>query len=155
MSPPMPAMPSAGGAPPIAPCAWDWASFILLKRPTGPPFVECESFSTLGARGAYCKEPGALQPQLLRQDLAHDLVGAAANRPEAGVARRALDPVLLHVAGAAEDLERLVGHLEHVALGDELGHRHLFGRVDSVDEQAQPVVGDVASALVLDRHLGD
>ena len=45
-------------------------------------------------------------PQLLAEDLLHDLVGAAADRAQAGVPHGALDLVLLHVAGAAVDLER-------------------------------------------------
>ena len=37
---------------------------------------------------------------------------AAADRPEAGVARGALDPVLAHVAGSAVDLQAVVHQLE-------------------------------------------
>ena len=40
-----------------------------------------------------------------------DLVGPAADRAQPQVARGALDLVLAHVARAAEDLDRLVGHL--------------------------------------------
>src|SRR3954454_5723096 len=68
----------------------------------------------------------ALQAQLLPQDLLHDLVRPAAYRAQAGVAAGALDPVLLHVAGAAEDLRGVVGLLESAALGQELGHRDLL-----------------------------
>src|SRR5688500_11503624 len=66
---------------------------------------------------------GFLQPELLAEDLAHDLVGTAADRSEARVTRRSLDLVLLHVAGAAEDLERRVGHVERVPLGLQLRDR--------------------------------
>jgi Bacterial regulatory proteins, lacI family len=41
----------------------------------------------------------------------HDLVGAGADPVQAQVAPHALDPVLLHVAGAAVDLQALVGDL--------------------------------------------
>ena len=60
------------------------------------------------------------EPQLPPENLLHDLVGPAADRAEAQVARHALDLVLLHVAGAAVDLERLVGNLEGRALADSL-----------------------------------
>src|SRR6478735_5895147 len=48
---------------------------------------------------------GRLEPHELAQDLLHDLVGAAADRPEAGVAGHALDAVLAHVARAAVQLQ--------------------------------------------------
>ena len=66
------------------------------------------------------REGASLQPQLLPQDLLHHLVGAAADRAQAGVAHRSLDLVLLHVAGAAVDLEGVVGHLVGGALASSL-----------------------------------
>src|SRR5207247_1909095 len=47
-----------------------------------------------------------------RAERGHDLVGAAADRPEAGVAERALHVVLAHVAVAAVDQDCLVRHLD-------------------------------------------
>ena len=58
-----------------------------------------------------------LEPELAAEDLLHDLVGAAADRAEAGVADGALDPVLAHVAVAAVDLQALVGDLEQRRAG--------------------------------------
>src|SRR5829696_4243529 len=64
-------------------------------------------------RGSGCRTPMHLQPQAfslfllglqphrLADDLFHDLVGAAADRAQAGVADGSLDAVLTHVAVAA------------------------------------------------------
>ena len=65
------------------------------------------------------------EPQLLAQDLLHDLVGAAADGAEAGIADGALDAVLAHVAVAPVDLQALVGDLEQGALGVELRDGHV------------------------------
>src|ERR1700677_2542012 len=59
-----------------------------------------------------------LQRENATEDLTHDLVRAAADRAEAGVARGALDPNLLHIAGAAVDLQAGVHQLK----GGSLGH---------------------------------
>src|SRR3954453_3007635 len=155
MSPPIPAMPSVGCAPPIASLACELASCIFLKSPIRVSLPSSASLVRPYARTGLRARSPALQAHLLGQDLPHDLVGPAPDRAQAGVAGGALDPVLLHVARAAEDLERFVSHLEQGALGGELGHRHLADRVLPVHEQAQPVVGHVAAGLVLDRHLGD
>src|SRR5439155_10730789 len=48
-------------------------------------------------------------------DVEHDLVGAGADPVQAHVAPDALDAVLLHVAGAAVDLDALVGDLDRHA----------------------------------------
>src|SRR5947209_20625944 len=53
-----------------------------------------------------------LQAERAPEDLLHDLVGAAADRPEPRVSRRPLDAVLGHVSGAAVDLEAPVDHIE-------------------------------------------
>src|SRR2546423_1773419 len=83
------------------------------------------------------------------EDLAHDLVAAAADRPQARVARGALDPVLAHVAGAAVDLQAGVHQLEARSLGEQLGHRDLADRLLARDEAAQGVVGDAAAGVDL------
>src|SRR5436309_14439483 len=98
---------------------------------------------------------GSLQAERLAEDLAHDLVRAAPDRAEARVARHALDLVLLHVAGAAVDLQRLVGDVEAVALGLQLRHRHLAQRVLALVEATERVVGQGAAGLQLQRHLRD
>src|SRR4051812_22180871 len=79
--------------------------------------------SASGARSFTAPESfhAGLEPELPSEDLLHDLVGAAADRAQAQVARRALDAVLLHVARAAHDLDRVVGLAESVALRLELG----------------------------------
>src|SRR4051812_11160918 len=53
----------------------------------------------------------SLEPQLLAQDLLHDLVGPASDRAEAGVARRPVQLVL-----DAQDSQGGVGHVERRAL---------------------------------------
>src|SRR5450631_375368 len=88
-----------------------------------------------------------LQLKDAAEDVAHDLVAAPSDRPEAGVAGGALDPVLAHVAGAAVYLQALVHQLERRALGEQLRHRHLAQRVLSGDETAQRVVGDAAAGV--------
>ena len=85
----------------------------------------------------------------------HDLVGAAADRAQARVARGALDPVLDHVAGAAVDLQARVGDVERGALREELRLGHLAQRVLAADEEAQRVVGQRAARLDQRRHLGE
>src|SRR5438552_2096082 len=77
---------------------------------------------------------GSLQAERLAEDLAHDLVRAAADRAEARVARHALDLVLLHVAGAAVDLQARVHHVEAGPLRDQLGHRDLLDGVLAAGE---------------------
>jgi hypothetical protein len=94
-------------------------------------------------------------PDLAPEDLLHHLVGPAADRAEARVAKRALDPVFPHVPVAAMDLHALGGDLDHGPLGEQLRHRHLANRVVPVREQAQGVVGERPRRLDLRRHLGE
>src|ERR671934_2909015 len=82
----------------------------------------------------------SLQPHRLAEALLHDLVGAAADRAQARVARHALDLVLAHVAGAAVELQAGVDDVECGALGGELGHGHLAGGVLTVREAPERVV---------------
>src|SRR5919106_2289895 len=91
-----------------------------------------------------------LEPELLREDLLHDLVAAAADRAQAGVAHRAAD--LLVPVG---DPEGQLRHLERGALGQELRLRHLAERVPAVGEEPQGVVGEAARRLVLHGDLRD
>src|SRR5207248_11275044 len=56
-----------------------------------------------------------LQAERAAEYLAHDLVAAAADRAQARVARRPLDPVLAHVARAAVDLQAGVHPLQRGA----------------------------------------
>src|SRR5205085_11472840 len=97
----------------------------------------------------------ALQAQLLPQDLLHDLVRPAPDGTESRITRRALYSVLLHVARAAEDLQRVVGLLEGCALGHQLRHRHLADCVDAPVEEPQRVVRQGATRLQPDGHSGD
>ena len=95
--------------------------------------------------GVTAAAPGELQHP--PEDLAHDLVAAAADRPQARVADGALDPDLAHVAGAAVDLQAGVHQLVARALGQELGHRDLAHGFLARDEPAQRVVGDAARGV--------
>ena len=76
------------------------------------------SITSVGVRSADCygvghgAVPEGSEAEPAAEDLLHDLVGAAADRAEPGVAERPLDPVLAHVAVAAEDLDDLVGDLD-------------------------------------------
>ena len=74
---------------------------------------------------------------------------------EAHVAPDALDAVLLHVAGAAVDLDALVGDLDGDARGVQLGHRDLAHGVLAVLEAPGRRVDHLARRLDLRRHLGE
>jgi hypothetical protein len=89
------------------------------------------------------------------EDLAQDLVAAAADRPEAGVAGGALDPLLAHVAGAAVDLQAGVHQLVGGALGEQLRHRYLLQRFLAGHEAAQRVVGDAAAGVHRGGQIGE
>src|SRR5262249_15921795 len=76
----------------------------------------------------------------LREDLAHDLAGPAADRDEAKVAPRAGDVVLVHVAVAAVEVEAAVRDLVRELARDELGHGDLADALDlAVDEVTREV----------------
>src|SRR3954453_6911010 len=66
-----------------------------------------------------------LQPVRPPDDVEHDLVGSGPDPVQPEVAPGALDAVLAHVAGAAVDLQALVGHLAAHLRGVQLGHRDL------------------------------
>src|SRR6476660_8149024 len=81
------------------------------------------------ARSSSCGSSEAtLEPQAARDDLALHLGGAGVERARQCVTQLALDRVLLHVAVAAVDLER-VERGAHVGFAHEqLGHRGLEHR---------------------------
>src|SRR5205807_10168699 len=104
------------------------------------PSSECSTISTTVRQKFGSISPGPAisscpradstsQPQRAAEDLLHDLVGSAPDRPEPRVARRPLDPVLGHIAVAAVDLQARVYHVERRPLGGELGDRHLADRI--------------------------
>src|SRR4051794_14483099 len=86
-------------------------------------------------------------------DIEHDLVRAGADAVEPQVAPGALDAVLLHVAGAAVDLDALVGDVDRNPRGVQLRHRDLAHGVLAVVEAPSRRVDHLASALDLRRHL--
>src|SRR4051812_27361668 len=98
---------------------------------------------------------GSLQPVRAPDHVEHDLVGAGADAVQAHVAPDALDAVLLHVAGAAVDLDALVGDLDRDARRVELGHRDLAHRVVALAEAPRGGVHELAGRLDLRRHLGE
>src|SRR3954470_24385622 len=100
--------------------------------------------------------PGArLNPVRAPDDLEHDLVGAGTDAVEAHVAPDPLHAVLLHVAGAAVDLDALVGHLDGDPRCVELGHRDLAHRVLAVLVPPGRGVDHLACGLDLGGHLGE
>src|SRR5690349_20956870 len=107
------------------------------------------------ATGSLWSLPARLQPVRAPDDLEHDLVRARADAVEAQVAPGALDPVLLHVAGAAVDLQALVGDLDGDPRGVELGDRDVAHRVLAVLHAPGGVVDEVARGFDLHRHLGE
>src|SRR4051812_13646629 len=82
------------------------------------------------------------EAELAPDDLAHDLVGPAADRAQTSVAQRSLDLVLPHVAVAAEQLDDVVRGPHAIALRHELGHCRLAKRVVPRYEQVERVVGE-------------
>src|ERR1700761_103189 len=99
--------------------------------------------------------PSSLQPVAAADHVEHHLVGAGTDPVEADVAVGALDLVLLHVAVAAEDLDRVVGDLAGDAGGVQLRHRDLAHRVLAVGEAPGGRIGQRLGGLGLRRHLGD
>src|SRR4029077_2801376 len=98
---------------------------------------------------------GPLHPVAAADHVEHHLVGAGADPVEADVAVGALDLVLLHVAVATEDLDRVVGDFAGDPRGVELRHRDLAHRVLAVGEAPGGRVGELPGGLGLGRHLGD
>src|SRR3954447_26787325 len=142
----------------FAPCS---LSSSAVARPM--PRAEPVTIATLSSRTPMCQISlnsaaeegrGTLEPDDLAEDLAHDLVGAAADRPEARVARGALEVVLGHVAGAAVHLQAVVDQVERRPLGDQLGHCDLLDDVLAGGEARQRVVGDAASRVDGGRVIG-
>src|SRR5262249_37611960 len=143
---PAPAPTAAGAAPAATSASWDRAATVATAKaattastaapaPTSstaaPPTTSATAYrarasptNSAPARGTEPQSRSS-QPHRLADDLLHDLVGAAPDWAEAGVADGALDSVLAHVAVAAVDLEGLVGDAEGGALGEELGDRDL------------------------------
>src|SRR5260370_15173884 len=72
-----------------------------------------------------------LEPVSLGDDLLHDLVRPGADPRQAGVAPRALDRKLAHVAVAADDLDCLISHLTRDPRREQLRLRHLAHRVSA------------------------
>src|ERR671914_54940 len=91
-----------------------------------------------------------LEAELLGEDLLHPLVGAAADRAEAGVAHRTADLEI-----PARQPESLLRDLVGGPLREELGLGHLAQGVLAAGEEPQSVVGQAARGLELHRHLRD
>src|SRR3954453_21425106 len=83
----------------------------------------------------------------------HDLVRTRADSVQAEIAPRAFDSVLLHVAGAAVDLDALVGDVDRDPRRVQLRHRDLAHGVLAVVEAPGGRVDHLARALDLRRHL--
>src|SRR5215213_7611467 len=88
-------------------------------------------------------------------DVEHDLVRPRADAVEPQVPPRALDAVLLHVAGAAVDLDALVRYLDGDPRRVQLGHRDLAHGVLAVLEAPGRRVDHLPRRLDLRRHLGE
>src|SRR3954453_21448055 len=96
-----------------------------------------------------------LDPVAAPYDVEHDLVGPGADAVQAHVAPDALDPVLAHVAGAAVDLDALVGDLHGDPRRVQLRHRDLAHRVLAVVEPPGGHVHELARRLDLRGHVGE
>src|SRR5438477_1397421 len=83
----------------------------------------------------------------------HYLVGPGSDPVQPQVAPGALDAVLLHVAGAAVDLDALVGHLDGDPRGVQLGHRDLPYGVLAVLEPPRRRIDELPRGLDLRGHV--
>src|SRR4051812_42710492 len=95
-----PATVSSGGITTGAPVALG-SSAHRSQRETQKKPRNCGKWPKERSRPGPQAPQNPLQPQLAPDDLLHDLVGAASDRPQAGVAQGPLDLVLAHVAVAA------------------------------------------------------
>src|SRR6185312_3831740 len=77
---------------------------------------------------------GATRSEAVRaaDHLEHDLVAAGPDPVQPQIAPGTLDPVLLHVAVPAVDLDALVGHLDGDPSRVQLGHGDLAHRIFAV-----------------------
>src|SRR5689334_5378097 len=91
----------------------------------------------------------------LGDDLQHDLVGAAADRGEAGVAEGARGRRLPQVTGAAPVLQAAVGHQPHHAAGLQLGHRGEQGDVGTVEVLLAGAIAERTDQLDLGAELSE
>src|SRR5205823_13586513 len=71
------------------------------------------------------QEPGKLLHRPRNHD-ALDLVRALVDLGDLGVTHHALDRIVVHVAEAAQHLDRLDRHAHRVVGGEQLGHRAPF-----------------------------
>src|SRR5438552_11243657 len=85
----------------------------------------------------------------------HYLVGAAADRDEAGVDEGAAGSALAHVAEAAVELDALVGDVARHAAAEELRHRDLHRRVLVFDALANAMMRELARGGDLGQHLDE
>src|SRR4051812_32026554 len=97
----------------------------------------------------------SLQAVRAADHVEHDLVGAGADPVEPHVAPDPLDAVLLHVAGAAVDLNALVRDLHGDPRGVQLRHRDLAHRILAVRETPGRGVDQLARGLDLRGHVGE
>src|SRR4051812_21905431 len=133
---------------------------LSSRTPMPVSFSEVEpdvrSAASYDERACRRSFPAPSERQDLGEDLAHDLVGAAADRAQPRVAGHALDLVLLHVAGAAVDLQAGVHDVEAGALRGELGHRDLLDGVALGRHEApQRVVGHDPRHVDRRGHVGE
>src|SRR5262245_57285107 len=95
------------------------------------------------------------QPELLRDDHLHDLVGSGVDALDAGIHEGARDRVLEHVAVAAEELQAGVDDLlGHLGL-PELGHRALGDQRLAGDMLRDEPIEEGAADLDLRRALDE
>ena len=97
----------------------------------------------------------ARQEDLLGDHEALDLGGALVDLEELRVAHQLLDRVLLHVAVAAEDLDRVGRHLHRRVGGEALRERRVQRRALAAVDQPRRLPREQPRGLDLGRHVGD
>src|ERR1700727_529412 len=116
-------------------------SVSSLSGPTLSPFTQQRTSGGALAHSAKpsgdtlgCQPGDHLQPVRAADHLEHDLVTPGTDPVQAQVAPGALDPIFLHVAVAAVDLDALVGDLDGDPGRVKLGHGDLAHGVLAVLE---------------------
>src|SRR4051812_11345104 len=127
-----------------------WSSFRAKSTP--PPAVAVAELGSASV-ATMAVSPGSGLEHLVGDHHLLDLAGALVDLGDGGVAEVALDVVLLGVAVAAMDLQRLVGDaLRHLG-GEELGLRRLEGVALAAVLGPGRLPGEEAGGVDLRRHV--
>src|SRR6185312_8562319 len=120
------------------------------------PALEQDLVGGMAVVGHLTSGFGSGAEQAARDDEAHDLVGAFEDPVDAQIAEVALDRIVLDVAVAAMELQRLVADPEAGIGREALGHRaaHRRVRLPGIERRSRAPHHE-ARRLELRRHIGE